>query len=184
MADSTLDLIQKLIRLATSNANEPEALRAALKACQLIVREKVVLSIKGQSVHWETSRRAQPVPTPSRSQYDFWGRSQNPFTGSPPYDPDFAEEMIRQQREAYEEMLRQARERERDREQRQKGPPPSPMTHEEVLQKWEKILKGRQPSQAEIEQIMQEVHRANEAEAEQRRHGPYRRRRGAWDWTG
>ncbi len=64
MAGNTLDLVQKLIRLATNNPNEQEAMRAALKACRLVVEHKVVLSLGGAP-----ERPSGPAPRA-------WSRSQ------------------------------------------------------------------------------------------------------------
>lgn len=60
-----LDLIQKFLRLATSNPEENEARNSAVKAAKLIMEHKVVLSLPGQAPAprpVSSSQWADPVP--------------------------------------------------------------------------------------------------------------------------
>lgn len=86
MADTAVERIQKLIRLALNNPNEAEAKSAALKACRLIDEHKVTLRLPRmdmyESVRVELQRQERWEPfTASRGQQkapDFVPRNYTP----------------------------------------------------------------------------------------------------------
>lgn len=65
-----LDRIVKLVRLAANNPNEHEAMRAALRACRMMVEHQVSMRIAGvERPPFETPR--PPTPPPPTDGIDF-----------------------------------------------------------------------------------------------------------------
>jgi hypothetical protein len=112
-----LDRIGKLIRLATNNPNEQEAMRAALQACKLLVQHRCDISLphakpKGTSFDDVMDKMRE---TQRRYEQDFAARERKRHDAVRQAQQDFYERVQRDREET--ERRRQA-ERERERDER------------------------------------------------------------------